>query len=72
MLILFGIVAGISLVGLTTLGHLFDDADVFRFANEESLEEIYRVLVPGGTLGMIWNIEDCLIAQTNYSMACSR
>ena len=26
----------------------------------EALREIYRVLVPGGSLGMIWNIEDCL------------
>ena len=34
--------------------------DFSRFANEETLEEIYRVLVPGGTLGLIWNAEDCL------------
>lgn len=31
-----------------------------RFANKEALEEIYRVLIPGGVFGMIWNIEDCM------------
>ena len=25
-----------------------------------ALEEIYRVLIPGGMFGMIWNIEDCM------------
>lgn len=30
-----------------------------RFSTQESLEEIYRILVPGGGFGMIWNIEDC-------------
>ena len=34
-------------------------ADIYRFANEESLQDIYRVLAPGGSLGLIWNIEDC-------------
>ncbi|MCJ1406737.1 hypothetical protein MMC19_000805 [Ptychographa xylographoides] len=28
------------------------------FANAEALQEIYRVLKPGGILGLIWNIED--------------
>ncbi|KAL8874493.1 MAG: hypothetical protein Q9174_000186 [Haloplaca sp. 1 TL-2023] len=28
------------------------------FATDEALEEIHRVLVPGGTLGLIWNVED--------------
>ncbi|KAL7927916.1 S-adenosyl-L-methionine-dependent methyltransferase [Trichoderma austrokoningii] len=28
------------------------------FATEASLAEIHRVLKPGGTLGMIWNVED--------------
>ena len=32
-----------------------------RFANEESLKEIRRVLKPGGKLGVIWNIEDCTL-----------
>ncbi len=32
-----------------------------RFANNEALKEIYRVLASGGVLGMIWNIEDCMI-----------
>lgn len=31
----------------------------YRFANEESLREIHRVLIPGGSLGLIWNIESC-------------
>lgn len=30
-----------------------------RFAKEEALAEIYRVLKPGGKLAMIWNVEDC-------------
>lgn len=25
----------------------------------EALEEIYRVLIPGGVFAMIWNVEDC-------------
>lgn len=25
-----------------------------RFANKDALEEIYRVISPGGTFGMIW------------------
>ncbi|PHH86284.1 hypothetical protein CDD83_10465 [Cordyceps sp. RAO-2017] len=28
------------------------------FADDEALEEMHRVLKPGGKLGMIWNIED--------------
>ncbi|KAL9606690.1 MAG: hypothetical protein Q9179_000130 [Wetmoreana sp. 5 TL-2023] len=28
------------------------------FATDEALEEIYRVLIPGGNFGMIWNVED--------------
>lgn len=30
-----------------------------RFAHDEALREFHRVLVPGGILGMIWNVEDC-------------
>jgi hypothetical protein len=30
-----------------------------RFANEESIREIYRVLRPGAAFGVIWNVEDC-------------
>lgn len=32
-----------------------------RFATEESLKEIHRVLRPGATFGMIWNIDDCMV-----------
>lgn len=35
----------------------FGDA---RFANDDSLKEIYRVLQPSGVFAMIWNTEDCL------------
>lgn len=31
-----------------------------RFATEESMKEIHRVLRPGAVFGMIWNIEDCM------------
>lgn len=30
-----------------------------RFATDEALEEIRRVLKPKAVFGMIWNIEDC-------------
>lgn len=30
-----------------------------RFATEEALEEIRRVLKPNAVFGMIWNVEDC-------------
>ena len=32
---------------------------VGRFATEEALDEIYRVLKEGAVFGMIWNIDDC-------------
>lgn len=32
-----------------------------RFANDAALGAIYKTLTPGGSLGLIWNIEDCLI-----------
>lgn len=35
---------------------------VGRFATEEALDEIYRVLKEGAVFGMIWNIDDCEIA----------
>jgi len=31
-----------------------------RFATEDSLKEIHRVLRPGAAFGMIWNIDDCM------------
>ena len=31
-----------------------------RFAHDEALHEIYRVLKPGSILGIIWNVEDCM------------
>lgn len=33
--------------------------DTNRFATKEALREIHRVVRPGATFGMIWNIEDC-------------
>lgn len=33
-----------------------------RFSNDEALEEIYKALIPGGPLGIIWNVEDCVIS----------
>ena len=54
------LVEGISLVGQKPSRILHSHTDKSRFANKESLEEIHRVLVPGGSLGLIWNVEDCL------------
>lgn len=34
---------------------------VDRFATNEALDEIYRVLKEGTVFGMIWNIDDCEI-----------
>ena len=31
-----------------------------NFGRDDALEEIYKTLVPGGSLGMIWSVEDCL------------
>lgn len=33
-----------------------------RFATDEALDEIYRVMKEGAVFGMIWNIDDCEIA----------
>ena len=30
-----------------------------RFATDEALKEIHRVLAPNAILGVIWNIEEC-------------
>lgn len=34
--------------------------DPFRFATEETLAEIHRVLKPGAKLGLIWNVDECM------------
>ena len=34
-------------------------AEATRFANDQTLQQIYRVLARGGSLGLIWNVEDC-------------
>jgi SAM-dependent methyltransferase len=33
--------------------------NVTRFAHKEALQEIHRVLKPGGKLGIIYNVDDC-------------
>jgi putative component of membrane protein insertase Oxa1/YidC/SpoIIIJ protein YidD len=51
---------GFSLVSYYLLyisGRIIDEC---RFATRDSLREIHRVLRPGATFGMIWNIEDCM------------
>lgn len=30
-----------------------------RFATDQALDEIHKVLKPGNVFGMIWNIDDC-------------
>jgi ubiquinone/menaquinone biosynthesis C-methylase UbiE len=42
------------------LAYSYNTLIAVRFANEEALAEIRRVLKPGAKLGMIWNIEDCM------------
>lgn len=52
--------AGIPLVCCGSIRYLFEmRLSSLRFATEEALEEIHRTLVPGGSLGLIWNVEDC-------------
>ena len=36
-----------------------------RFANDAALSAIYKSLAPGGSLGLIWNIEDCWFNTTH-------
>lgn len=36
-----------------------DGGHTNRFATDQVLGEIHRVLRPGGVFGMIWNIDDC-------------
>lgn len=58
-------VSGFSLVNQTTSPGFSSsslDADGTRFATDDALEEIYRILIPGGTFGMIWNVEDCTVS----------
>ena len=45
--------------GKVDVGEITLTLHLGRFSNDESLQEIYRVLAPGGAFGMIWNIEDC-------------
>lgn len=39
-----------------------DSADYVcpRFANVEALAQLKRVIKPGSSLALLWNIEDCL------------
>jgi hypothetical protein len=43
-------------------------ADERRFATEESLKEIHRVLRLGAAFGMIWNIDDCVSSLPNSQL----
>jgi hypothetical protein len=42
--------------------------DSYRFATRDALKEIHRVLRPGATFGMIWNIEDCTFYPTSLAV----
>ncbi|KAI4128111.1 MAG: hypothetical protein LQ338_002896 [Usnochroma carphineum] len=48
-------------VVVAQVGQIMNSPVVLKhwFATDETLEEICRVLIPGGHLGMIWNVEDC-------------
>lgn len=41
--------------------HVISDPGFDRFATDEALDEIYRVMKEGAVFGMIWNIDDCEI-----------
>lgn len=32
-----------------------------RFATDETLKEVHRILAPNAVFGMIWNIEECMM-----------
>lgn len=50
---------GISLVSCDEKARGSKALTAPRFAKEESLKEIHRVLKPGAKLGLVWNVEDC-------------
>ena len=45
---------GRHFIGKGERAFIYEAANHLRFANKTALEEIYRVISPGGTLGMIW------------------
>ena len=47
-------VAHIRVSRRTTVTYIYS-----RFATDEALKEIHRVLAPNAVFGMIWNIEEC-------------
>lgn len=49
----------IGMLSIVTRG---SELMITRFATEESLKEIHRVLRPGAKFGMIWNLEACSAA----------
>lgn len=62
--------SGVSLVRLGEGNEILVDILIRRrFATEASLAEIHRVLKPGGTVGMIWNVEDCKFILSLTSIA---
>ena len=38
---------------------------ISRFATQEAVNEIHRVLKENAVLGMIWNVEDCKTMLSN-------
>lgn len=63
---------GVSLVGPLVLAKLGRNRRLTmrRFATDEALKEIHRVLKPNAVFGMIWNIEDCKTIQPIQSNIC--